>query len=85
VLTANRAAAAEVGAAWPQLNDRIGLVPGKELLSALNRMLQPLGFTLSSQSLLNSMKPSDIPHELSAFLKAVEARLTTPGTPRLGA
>ena len=85
VLTANRAAAAEVGAAWPQLNDRIGLVPGKELLSALNRMLQPLGFTLSSQSLINSMKPSDIPHELSAFLKAVEARLTTPGTPRLGA
>ena len=61
VLTANRDAAAAVAAAWPQLQDRMNLVPGKELLSALNRMLQPHGFTLSTQSLVNSMQPADIP------------------------
>ncbi len=82
VLTANRDAAAAVGATWPQLDDRIGLVPGKELLSALNRVLQPHGFALSIQSLVNSMLPSDIPRELSGFLERVEARIARPGAPR---
>ncbi len=59
----------------------MNLVPGKELLSALNRMLQPHGFTLSTQSLVNSMQPADIPRDLSGFLKGVEARIAAHGAP----
>lgn len=81
VLTANRSANAEVELRWAVLEDRISIVPGKELLSFVNRLLQPEGFALSTQALVNSMTASDVPHDLSSFLKKVEKRITSDTRP----
>lgn len=82
VLSANRVAIAEVDAAWGSLDGRLGMVPGKELLSEVNRLLQPDGVELSFQALANSVAATDIAGDLSRFLTLVERRLVKAGASR---
>ena len=83
ILTANREAAAEVTSAWPSLEERMRLVPGKEVLSAINQLLQVDGCSVSVQSLVNSLQPTDVPLDLANFLRKVEARLASAPEARL--
>jgi hypothetical protein len=76
VLTANRAAMAEVNLAWTDTEKRIALTPGKELLGSLNHILQPNGFELSFQALANGIQAEEVREDLAAFLRLVDRRLT---------
>lgn len=74
-VSANRAAVVEVDGRWRDMEERIRLVPGKELLSGINRLLQPSGISLSPQSLLNVITRDDVAVDLGRFLRKVEKRI----------
>jgi hypothetical protein len=86
VVAANRAAAVEVEARWSTLSGRISLVPGKELLSALNRRLQPQGVQLSIQSLGLALAIQHIDEsDVAMFMRTVERRFAPTGSRGKGA
>jgi hypothetical protein len=78
-LSSNRTAMTEVDVRWRDMDERIRLVPGKELLSKINQALQPAGISLSTQSLLNVLTRDEVANDLSTFLRKVEKRITPKG------
>lgn len=62
-----------VDARWPLLEERLKLVPGKEVLSALRERVQGVcGATLGDQRILDALRKGDIAHDLVQLLHKLD-------------
>jgi hypothetical protein len=58
---------------WNDFQKRLTLVPGKEVLAALNSYLQEkYGITLSSSLIIDSFNKSDIPKDMVATVEQID-------------
>lgn len=64
---------------WSSLESRLTICPGKAVLSQLNRLLQASHqVSLSPTRIVSHMKVGDIPPEMRALLRGLEAFRRTP-------
>ena len=58
---------------WSRDEERLSLVPGKEVLAALNTHLQDnYGITITSSLIIDSFTRSEIPHDMVALIEQIE-------------
>jgi energy-coupling factor transporter ATP-binding protein EcfA2 len=80
-------AIARLDAEWSDMGRRLKVVPGKEVLSGLNRELEKLfGISITSTQIIKNMLPEEIPIELRRILQDLNdfARAKTPVLPKRG-
>lgn len=62
-----------VNARWPDRGNRLAMVPGKELISRLSEWSKNnFGVSFGAVTILRAFKAQEIPHEVSAVIKAIE-------------
>ena len=72
-VTINRRLLEDFDKVWPDLERRLELVPGKDLLSALNTYLQDkYAITLTSTSIMGAMRKDEIPNGMLTLLEKLE-------------
>ena len=77
VATATQAALVHCEAIWSSPKNRLGRVPGKDLLTSLNRHLQSTGQSaISARRLAAAFRPNEIDTEMVTVILEVEARLS---------
>jgi predicted ATP-dependent endonuclease of OLD family len=65
-------------AEWSDFEKRMRLVPGKDMLAALNTHLQnQYGITLTRQAILDSFGQAEVPLEMAALIEKLQAFRTT--------
>lgn len=58
---------------WNHIDTRVGLVPGKDVLSRLNRHLQETyGVNLTARMIVAEMAPDEVPRDLVRLLRDLE-------------
>jgi len=64
---------------WANLDTRIALVPGKDVLRLLRQRVQELvGVTLTEARIIDAMSKEDIPSDMQQLLQALEKFRTAP-------
>jgi hypothetical protein len=72
VAEANRQAREVVEAAWPTLETRLSILPGKTLLSKIRQVVQStFGASFGNERLAEAFRKEEIPGEIAGILKAV--------------
>jgi len=70
---ANRDARERLGKAWQTWDERIAIVPGKEVLSRVFAWSQKtFGVSLSAPALARHFKPDEVPAEMRSVIEAIE-------------
>ena len=60
-------------AEWGRFQERLTLVPGKEVLAALNSHLQQnYGITVTSSSIIDSFVRSEIPKDMLTLVEQID-------------
>jgi hypothetical protein len=80
--TINEAVMRDFDGLWSNLESRLALVPGKDVLSLLNQRLQErYEISISALAIVNAMAPNDIPGDLRALIDSLESfrRARPPG------
>jgi len=73
VITANRTARGHVEQMWQAEDTRLAIAPGKNLLSELSKWTQgEFGVTFGPPAIARQMKQSELPEELTDFIRAIE-------------
>jgi hypothetical protein len=58
---------------WRSFDDRLKMVPGKDVFSSLNKKLQEsLGINISSASVIRHLTPANVPEDLRNILSAFD-------------
>ena len=67
---------------WGDLNTRLDMVPGKEVLSRLNTYLQKAyGVTVTPMLIIDSMKDADVSDEMKAMILSLQEFAKCPTRP----
>ena len=72
--TINEAAMIEFDERWKEMDSRLAMVPGKDVLSLLNQHLQEqYEISLSALSIVGAMVPGDVADDLRGLIDALES------------
>lgn len=68
--TALSAVHGDVEGKWSQLESRLKIIPGKQLIARINEWLQSeVGVTLTTNAIVSAMRVEEIPAEMSCLIK----------------